>query len=248
MRDGDHHLLIGDGIFHTELRRAVFDGRAAFVAKTFLDVLQLVLDDAHAQVHIVEHVVEVSDELHQFVVLVLKFLAFHACELAQTHFDDGLGLDFGEVPLSHQALLRFLHGLRCTDEGDDFVDNVKSFEETFEDVGALLCLLEVILGAADHHFVTVFHVLHNHILEVQRHRTTVNKGDVIDTEGGLQGGHLIELVEHHFGHDIFLEFIDNTGAVAFVGEILHVGDAGDLALLDEIHGVADHVGRVGHVR
>ena len=191
VRDGDDHLLVGDGVLHAELGRAVLDGRTALVTEAFLDVLQLVLDDAHAQVHVVEHVVEVGDELHQLVVLVLQFLAFHAGELAQTHLHDGLGLDLGEIPLLHKSLPSLLHGLRGADEGDNLVDDVEGLEEAFEDVSALLSFLKIVAGAADDHLVAVLHVLGNHVLKVQGHGAAVDKGHVVDAERRLQGGHLV---------------------------------------------------------
>ena len=82
VRDGDDHLLVGDGVLHAELSGAVLDRGAAFITEALLDVLQFVFDDTHTEVHVGEHVLQVRDEFHQFIVFVLKLLALHAGELA----------------------------------------------------------------------------------------------------------------------------------------------------------------------
>ena len=87
---------------------------------------------------------------------------------------NGFGLHFGEAPPGHEAVLRVLDRLGGADERDDLIDNVEGFEEAFQDMGARLGFLEVEAGASHHHLVAVFHVLRNHVLEVQRHRTAVD--------------------------------------------------------------------------
>ena len=103
--DGDDHLVVGDGVLDAEVRGFVFDGCATVVAVFVADFFQLAFDDAHEHISVAEDFFAAGDETEFLVVFVLQFLAFHAGELTQTHLDNGLCLEFAELPGVHQALL-----------------------------------------------------------------------------------------------------------------------------------------------
>ena len=86
-------------------------------------------------------------------------LALEAGEPRQPHLEDGVGLDLGELELAHQPAARRLDVLGRADQRDHLVEVVERDLEAFEDVGALLGLGQVELGAPPHHDLAVPHVL-----------------------------------------------------------------------------------------
>ena len=89
------------------------------------------------------------------------------------------------------------------------------------------------------------------LLQAQRARLAVDQGDVVDAEGVLHRGELVELLEDGVGVEAVLDLEHQAQAVLAVGEVLDVGDA--LQLLGLHQGLdplddllrADQVGQLG---
>ena len=56
----------------------------------------------------------------------MQLLLLQACELCQTHVDDGLGLNLVEVEANHQVLSGLLGRLAGLDDVHDLVNIVRS--------------------------------------------------------------------------------------------------------------------------
>ncbi len=80
-------------------------------------------------------------------------------------------------------------------------------------MGALLSLLQVELGAADHHVVAVVDEVLDQVFQVQGIGTAVDQGHVVHVERTLEGGHLVELVEHHLCIGVAFQFIHDADAL-----------------------------------
>ena len=187
------------------------------------------------------------DSLAHLGQLVMQFLLLQAGELAQTHLDDGTGLNFGKAESLTQALNGMFGRVAALDDGDHLVDVVTGDDESFQDVGALFCLLEVILGAADHHLVAVLKEVVQQLFEVEQHGTAIDQAHVVDAERGLQLGHLVEFVEQHVRIEVLLDVNDDAHTMA-VALVVDVGDALNLLFLDQTCDILDQVFLVDVIR
>ena len=104
----------------------------------------------------------------------------------QTKVQNGLGLNFRQSKLGHQAFACIVY--RCTgaNQSDYSIQVVDGNEQSFQDVGALFCLGQFVLGPSNHNFVAVSHKMADHVLQIQHLRTAVHQGDVVYTEAALQ--------------------------------------------------------------
>ncbi len=250
VRDGDHHLVVGVEVFRIELFGAHHDLGAAFVAVLLLDLQHLLLHDAQTHLAAGEHAVVVFDPFEQLGVLLFELAALQAGQCPEAHVDDGLCLHFAQAEALHEGRLGHVGRLRTADDGDDLVDMVEGDEQTAEDVGPFLGLVEVVARAALHDVVPVVHEVADEVLQVEQHGTSVHQRDVVHREAGLQLRVFEEGVEHHARHGVALEDDDDarTAAVAFV---IDVRDAVDLLLVDHVGNLADHlrfVHLVGNLR
>ena len=241
--DGDDHGVIGIEVFGIELLAGVLDLRAALVAVFLLHLEQFVLHHLLAEFGVVENLLQIVDELHQLVILVVQLVHLQTRELAQTHVDDGAGLDFIEVEALHEVLDGLLGGLRRADEVYHLVDVVASHDEGFEDMGAVLGLLQVVTGAADGHVMTVVDKMAHAVLEREQFRTAMHQGDAVHREGALQGRHLEEFVEDDIGVGITAHIHHDTHTLTS-RLIVDIGDALNLLLGGQVGNILHQVGLV----
>ncbi len=251
VRDRDDNVLIRVEVFRVEIFRGGSDLGAARVAVFFLEVAELVLDDAQLHLFAAEHLLVVGDQFLKLVVFGLELVAFQSGELAETHLYDGVGLLHGEAELGHQPVPGIRYAAGGTDQGDDLVDDVEGFQEAFEDMGTLEGFVEFEPGAAHHHFVAVTHEILDQLLEVELLRPAVHQGDVVDREARLERREFEQVVEHHVGRGALFEFDDDAHAVA-VAFVIDVGDAFQFLAFDQFGDALDEfplvdgVGDLGH--
>ena len=238
--DGDDHFIVGDGVLYTEVRSLVLDGCAAVVAVFVADFLQFAFDDAHQDIAVTEYLLATGDEAQFLFVFVLQFLAFHAGELAQTHLDDGLGLQFAELPGVHKSLLGLLDRFGFLDKLDNLVDDVDGTQETLQQVGTTLGLGHVELGAAGDHLFAVLDKVLDEVFEVEQHGTAMHQCNVVDGKGTLQLAELEELVEYHVGHNVVAQHIHHAGAF-LVRLVAYVGDTDNLTVFYKLGLTFDHL-------
>ena len=180
--------------------------------------------------------------------LVHDLLDLQSGQLTEAVGHDGGSLRIVKSEAFHDGLLGFGGAaLTGADGGDDLIDDVDGTGQTFQDVGTFLSLLEVELGTADDHLMAVIHEMLDEVLKVQRVGTTVDQRHVVHVERALQGGHLIQLVQHHLGIGIAFQFIDDADALT-VGFVTDVGDAVQLFVVDQVGRLLDHVGLIDLIR
>ena len=245
--DRDDLVLVGVEVLGVELILGEGDFGAAGIAVFLLELAGLVLDDAQLEFHAGEDFLAVGDELHQLVVFVLELLPLESDQLAQAHVHDFGGLDVGEVPAVHQDLAGFLDGGGLVaDHVHDLVDDVHRLEEAFQDVGALLRLVQLELRAADHHLVAEVDEVAEDLLEGEGARAALHEGDVVEREAGLERGVLEQGVQHDAGVHALLEADHHADTLAGA-LVVDIGDAFDLLLFGELRDLLDHLALVHHV-
>ena len=125
-------------------------------------------------------------------------------------------------------------GRRAADERDDLVERVERLEVAAQDVHALLGLAQAELRAADDDLDLVVDPVRDEAVERQRARHAVDDREHVRAEVLLQLRVLVEVVQHDLGDGVALEHDHEALAGAAGGLVADVGDAGDLAVLDEV--------------
>ena len=241
--DGDDHLLVRNHVLDAQFGTGEFDAGAALVAELLLHFQELVLDDAHAEGLVLQDGLESADQLHQLIVLGAQFVALESGQLLEAHVEDGPGLDLAQLELLHQAVTGVFRRLAAPDEGNDLIQVVDGNDEPLQDVGPLLRLAQFILGPAHDDIVTVLEVVEDHLPQVQQLRTPLDQGNVVDREAGLELRVLVQLVEDHVRDGVPLEIKHDPHALP-VGLVPDLADAVNLLVVDEVSGLANHVGLV----
>ena len=167
---------------------------------------------------------EVGDLLLQLLVLRLQLLPVQPLQGLQAHVQNGLGLHVVQPEAAHQVLLGVV--IAGADDADDLVDVVLGDEQTLQQMGALLGLLQVVPGAADDDLLLEGQILVDDVPQGEDLRLglVVHQGQHIDGEGGLQLGLGKQAVEHHLRIGVPLQLDDDAHTVA-VGLVPDVGDA-----------------------
>ena len=122
-----------------------------------------------------------------------------------------------------------------------------AFFKPLEDVGALLGLLQVVLGAAADDFILKLDVLLDHLFQGHDLGHLVVDGQHDDAHGVLQLGVLIQLVQDDLRVGVLADVHHDAHSLA-VGLIVQSGDALDALVLDQIGHILDEPGLVDHIR
>ena len=101
-------------------------------------------------------------------------------------------------------------------------------------------------GAPNDHLVAVLNEGLDHILEVHQHGPATHKCDVVHREGTLQGGVLIQGVQHNAAHGILFEDNHNPHTL-FVTLVVDVRNALNLLLVDHLGNLLYHIALVDHI-
>ena len=94
---GDHHLLVRDHVLHADVAGEGGDLGAAVVAELVGHRLELLPDDAHEELVVVQDGLELGDGLLQLGQLLQDLLPLQPGEALQPHVQDGLGLPVGQA-------------------------------------------------------------------------------------------------------------------------------------------------------
>ena len=117
------------------------------------------------------------------------------------------------------------------DNGDDFIDIIESNDQSFQDVGAFLCLFQVKDGSAGDNLFLELDVFFQHLAQGQGLWLSVDQSQHNDADSVLQLGIGIQLIEHQLGVGIAFELDDNLHALA-AGVVADVANLVDLLFLD----------------
>ena len=133
---------------------------------------------------------------------------------------------------------------RPPDQRDDLVEQVERLDQTTQDVRALLGLAQPVSGPPDDDLDLVRDVVAQELGEIERTRNPVDQRQHVGAERLLQLCVLVEVVEDDLCDGVALEHQDQAHAGAARGLVADVGDAGELAFLDQ---VGDPLGKVVRV-
>ena len=194
-----------------------------------------------------EDLAQAADGRQDLLVLGDDLLALQAREALQAHVENRLRLDVAELPALDQAALRFLRRAAAADERDQLVDVVERFDETFEDVRALLGFAQVEARAADDDLFAMLDEMAEHRREVHDLRLVVDDGQENDAERGLHLRVAIQIVQHDLGDRVALQLDDDAHSFA-VGFVAQVGDAFNALVVNELGDFLEQARLVRHVR
>ena len=140
--DGDHHIFVGDQVLVRHLARCILgDLGATSIGKLLLQLGELIRDDLGDARRSREDVFEFGDELDHFEIFVLNLLALEGGEARKAHVENRLRLQLGELEALHEMGACDINVGCGTNRLDDRIKIVEGDLESFEDVGALTCLL-----------------------------------------------------------------------------------------------------------
>ena len=187
--DGDHHLLVLDGVLQGDVGGLVDDLGAALVAELVADLGQFRHDDLEDLGVGSQDLPQPGDELQDLFVLGDDLVPLQAGQALQAHLQDGLGLDLGQLhrplvagrpgqieafqvfrigkPPLHQPLLGLGRGLGLADQLDDRIQPVQGDLEAFQDMGPGHGLLQLEVGAAGDHLAAVIDEAVHHLAQGQ---------------------------------------------------------------------------------
>ena len=244
--DGDNHFLFGNEVFHAHVGVvAHHDFRAAVIAEPGSDLCQFVADNAALHFRVSQDSVELGDHDFQHVVAVRDLLVFQGGQTTQLHVQDGLGLDLVDVQQLDQAVAGLFGGGGTPDQGNDLVQGVEGLQESAQNMSFFFCLAETEARAADNDVHLVRHPVADEGIQRQGARHAVNNRQHVGAEVFLQLSVLVEVVQHNLGHGVTLEDNHQSLAGTAGGLIAEVGDARNLAVLDQIGNLDGQVVRVG---
>ena len=247
MRNGNHHVFVGNGVFYAEVGRVVHNARTPFVAVFLFHLQGFGLDYFHTLLFVGQEFFAVGNKAFQFGVFLLNLFAFEAGELTEAHFHNSLGLHVAQLEGFHQGGLGGVYRFGGPNHLDYFVHVVQGNQQTLQDMGAFFVGRQFVFGAANHHLVAVFHIIMHQVAQIQKTRTAMHQGNVIDAERRLQRGKLIEFVENNVGHRLAFEFKNNAQTVA-VRLVANVANAVYFLFFHQIGNFLNHFRFVDLIR
>ena len=184
--------------------------RATRRAQAIRDLAQLLLHECAQQLRILQDLAQRRDLRQQLVALGLQLDARELREAAQAQLENVVGLGLGQVERRHEALSRDLRIVGGPNDRDDVVNVQDRDEQAFDQVQAVLALLQAEAAAARRDVQAVIEEDLQHLLEAQRARLAAHERHGVDREGVLQRRTLVELLEHSLGVESVLHLDDQA--------------------------------------
>ena len=243
----DEFLVVGE-IFDRHLADVVGQLTLAVGRELVADCRDLLFDDCVEAIRIIEDVLQVNDLETQLVEFGLEVNPGEPGQLTELHVQDVVGLNFGEFKRSgHEAVTGNSDIIACSDEFDNLVDDIEGLNAPLEDVLAMTGLLQPVLGPARDDFDLVVDVGNEGVAEGDLLGHALHERDHVDRERGLQLGELEQVVHHHVGIAIALKADDQLGLTA-AGGVVHISNAIEIAVVDELLNTCSDRGAGGLVR
>ena len=245
--EGEDALLHRDQILDVHLAGHMRDLGAAVVAVFVLENGQLLFHDGIDLLIAGQDGTPLGNVALQLGQLALNLQNLQTSQLSQTEGTDGGSLQLIEAEPLHDGHTGFrLAALAGADGGDDLVHDVGGPLQTFQDVGALLGLLQIEGGATAHNLGLERHIALQHGFQGHGLGHAAVQGQQVHAHGVLQLSIAVQLVQHHLGVGVLFQLDDDPHAVA-VGLIVQVADALDALFLHQVRNVLDQAGLVDHV-
>ena len=192
MGEGDNGFLFLNQVFQVDVIHRRHKLCTALVPKFFLNLEQLIFDDAAQQLLIRQYLLIVSHIFHQFVVFFFDLFTLDAGQTSQTHIQNRLRLQVAQSDLLHQVLFRIV--ITAANNMNYTVDIIQRNPEAFQDVDTGQRLIQIVLGTPCYNFLLKFDIFLQHLFEAKNFRFLVYNCQHINTEGFLQLGIFIKLV------------------------------------------------------
>ena len=219
--------------------------RAPLVAPLGDDLGQLLGDDLPLPLRLGQDVLEVGDLDLDLGQLVDDLLPLQRGQPAQLHVEDRGRLDLVDVEQLHQALAsppRRVGERRIRAMTSSSMSSALTRPRR-------MCARSSALrsrNAVRRRMTSIWcvDVVPDELGEVERARHAVDQRQHVGAERLLQLGVLVEVVQHHLGDRVALEHQHEPHAGTAAGLVADVGDAGELALLDQLGDALGEVVRV----
>ena len=265
MGNGDHHLLAGNQVLVLHVEIAFGDLRAARRCEFLAHGGEFVLDDGHHPDTGGQDVEIVGDFVAKLVQLVGNLVAAERRQPLQAQVENGTRLFLGEIigavvveavlgivdqfdqrrhVLGFPAPFHQLRPRRCrvrrmADQLDHLVDIGNGDGETHQDMCPCPRLVEQELGAPRHHLLAEGNESAQQVEQVHLLRPAAVERDEVAAERGLQRREAVELVQHHIGDRITLQF-DYHPVARAVGFVSDVGNAFEPLVAHQFGDLLDH--------
>ena len=216
-------LFLLDKIFNVDLILHFLDLGAALIAVLVADLQQFVLQHAAQQFLVAQQFQIVSDALFQLIILILQLLAVQTLQCLKTHIQNSLCLHIVQRKALHQCFLRIV--VTGANDTDNFINIILCDQQTFQQMGALTRLTQIVLGAAGQHFHLECQILVDDLAQRQDFRLllVIHQSQQNDAEAALQRCLFKEMVQHHLRISILLQ-LDNDAHTDTVGLVTQVGN------------------------
>jgi hypothetical protein len=202
---------------------------------------QFLADDRALLDIVAQDAFELRDGLAQLGHLLLELRAPETREAGQLHVEDVLGLFGRELErCGHERLARRGLVFGGAYGGDDLVDEIECLEQTFDDMGASLRLVESVLRTTGDDLDLVIDVGDERVAKVERARNAIDESHGVDREVGLQRRALVEVVEDDESRRVALEAQDDPHP-ALGRFVVEVGDAVELTVVDQFLDLHDEL-------
>ena len=227
--------LLGDQVLDVDLTGNSLDGGAALVAVLVGQGGQVGFDDVLHVLIVGKDVLIIGDGSAQFTQFLLDLEDLQTSQTAQLQLDDGIRLQFVKAEVIHHSLAGLgKAALAGADGSDDFIDDVDGLMQTFQDMLALLGLLQIKGGAAADDLHLELNIAFHHGFQAHDLGHAVIQRQHNDTYGVLQLGVTVQLVQHDLGVGILLDLDDDLHAGTAGRFIVQVADALDALILHEV--------------
>ena len=230
--NGDNHILFSDKILNVQvLNVLVGDLCTALVGVTVGNFTELISNNSQNLFLMGEKILVVGNIKPELGDLVNKILTCQAGKTTQTHLKNCFALNLIQAKALVHALLCLGIILRAANDVDNLVDVINCGQKAFQNMDALLSLIQVELSTTAYNINLVINVVTKNLAKRKRTRNTVNQGQVNDAKVGLKLSLLIEIVQNNLWYSVTLEVQNNTHALT-VGLIAHVRDAFNFLLVN----------------
>ena len=240
-------LLLFNKILHVDLVDNVLYLGAALVAVLIAQSDKLVLQNALDKLRVGKQALEISDLFLKLLVLKLQLLAVESLKRDKAHIAYRLRLNVAQAEALHKVLLRIV--VAGADDVNDLVDIVLRDEQSFQQMGALLGLAQVVARTADDDVLLEGQILVDNVAQGEYLRLTliIHERQHIYREAGLQRGLCKEPVQHDLRVCVALELDDHAHTVA-VTLVAQVGNALKALFTNLIRNILDELAFIDLIR
>ena len=232
MSNGDNHILFGDKILDVQvLNVLVRDLCTALVGVAVGNLSELISNNSQNLFLVGEKILVVGNIKPELGNLVNKILTCQAGKTTQTHLKNCFALNLIQAKALVHALLCLSIILRAANDVDNLVDVINCGQKAFQNMDALLSLIQVKLSTTTYNINLVIDVVTQNLAKRERTRNAVNQGQVNDAKVRLKLSLFVQVIQNNLWYRITLE-VQNNAHTLTVGLIAHVRDAFNFLLVD----------------